>query len=300
MAKTLDRFDLLRLFLRIAETGSLSGAARALGLSQPSASRQLRMLEEDLGATLLRRSTHELALTEEGERLLPEARALLDGWEGVRERIGGAEGALEGRIRVLAPAGLGQTLLADAAAGFLAHNPGVRLEWLLDDAPRDLVAEGIDLWLRIGPVADEGLILRPLATIPRVLVAQPVQGCAAGPEALETRGAVVLSPFASGGIVLTGPGGERVTVLPRCVVETDNLFAAARFVGAGIGYGLLPLWLVRPDLERGDLLRLCPGWQAAPIVLSLAYPRLRFRPRRVAALIGALREAVAAMDLGRA
>lgn len=294
MAKTLDRFDLMRLFIRTAETGSLSAAARALHLSQPSASRQLRTLEADLGVALMSRSTQETVLTEAGREFLADARALLADWEGARDRARGATAALEGLVRVAAPLGLGQTLLADLAADFQARHPGLRFDWRLSDAPQNLVADGIDLWLRIGPLRDETLIARPLARLERLLVARRGAVEAERPTDLAETPAVQLSPYFDAEIPLEGPNGESAVLRPRVATATDNLFAAARWVRAGRGYAALPRWLVAADLAAGSLTELCPGWRPPPAPLTLAYPTARFRPARVRAVIAHLRETVPA------
>ncbi|MEO0624135.1 MAG: LysR family transcriptional regulator [Pseudomonadota bacterium] len=275
----MDRLDLLALLTRIAETGSLSAAARALGLSQPTASRQLRALEDRLGAELVRRSTHDLSLTDAGLRALAEARTMTAQWEALGEAVRGDGGRLSGPLTVLAPAGLGQTVLADIAARFLREHPGVTMDWRIDDRPRDLVAEGIDLWIRIGPVQDEGLVVRPLALIERIVVAAPGT-LAATPEALAGHPAVVLSPYASAELTLTGPGGTQVTVQLRVAARTEQIFAADRLVRSGVGLGLLPRWLVADGLASGALVELYPGWRGPEIALSLAWTPSRHRPAR--------------------
>lgn len=293
MAAAVDRLELTRLFLRIVETGSLSAAGRSLGVSQPSVSRQLRQLEMMLGVELVRRSTHELTVTEAGLRFEREGRAMLEQWERVAEGMRGEGDALAGPVRVLAPAGLGQTLLADIAADFVNRHPGITLDWLLDDRPRDLVACGIDLWLRVGEVRDEALVVRPLARMERILVAAADAEPATHPATLSDRQAVILAPFMADGIGLEGPEGATWTLRPRPGVSTDTLFAAGRLVEAGAGWSALPRWLVAPLLKTGGLQHLCPAWHPAATVLSLAYPRDRFRAARVTAFMVALREGVA-------
>ncbi|MEM7745888.1 MAG: LysR family transcriptional regulator [Pseudomonadota bacterium] len=285
MTKTLDRIDLLRLFVRIVEVGSLSAAGRALGLSQPSVSRQLRALEADVGAELLRRTTHDMSLTDAGRLMLEEAQSLLAGWDSLSDRLRGGTQALEGPAVVLAPLGLGQTLLADSAARFAAAHPGVRLDWRLDDAPRDLTEEGIDLWLRIGPVADEGLIVSALGTMPRVIVAAPALGAADTPEALAELPAVLLGPYASALTGVQGPDGAVADLPCASTHRTDNVFAARRLAVAGLGFAVLPWWLVSEDILAGRLHVLCPDWHPPGAPLHLAYRPARYRPARLTALI---------------
>ncbi len=276
----------MRLLVRIAETGSLSAAGRSLGLSQPSASRQLRTLEEALGAQLIMRTTHELTFTEAGQEFLESSRRLLAGWEEAAEAAGAGSGELRGTIRVAAPMGLGQTVLVDVAAAFIERHSGVSLEWQLTDEPRDLVAEGYDLWIRVGTVKDESLIVRNVWTIDRVLVASAESEIeCSDPKELVDHPAVVLGPYVGGQIELRGPRGEVYVLEPSAQISTDNLFVAERLMKQGCGYSILPLWLVGNGIDNQSLDLLCPGWFAPPLTLSIAYPQSRYRPKRVVAFI---------------
>ena len=293
MAKTLDRFDLMRLYIRIAETGSLTAAGRSLGLSQPSASRQLRELESELGTQLVMRTTHELSFTEAGQQFLADARQLVGDWETAVERLRLERGEVEGRIRIMAPSGLGQTVLADIAGSFVERYPRISLEWLLDDTPRDLIGQGIDLWIRVGPITDDSLIVRGLWHIERVIVAAPAANIdAATPQALQEAPAVVLGPYVGAEIGLTGPSGEIVPLRPTASISTDNIFAAERLTLAGRGYSILPQWLVQPAIDADRLRIVCPAWQPPSLRLSLAYPQTRFRPARVPLFIDHLRREI--------
>ena len=281
MAKTLDRFDLMRLYVRIAETGSLSAAGRSLGLSQPSASRQLRELETALGAQLIMRTTHELSFTEAGQEFLGQARQLLGDWEAVVEGHRLRKDDVRGRLRIAVPNGLGQTILADIAGSFVDRFPSISIEWLLEDEPRDLIGQGIDIWIRVGQIGDESLIVRGLWEIERAIIAAADWPFSPDhPRDLTELPAVILSPYVDREMALTGPDGVVATIAPRPSISTDNLYAAERLTLAGRGYGILPLWLMQPAIEAGRARYLCPGWRPPPLTLSLAYPQTRYRPVR--------------------
>ena len=293
MPKTLDRFDLMALYVRIAETGSLTAAGRSLGLSQPSASRQLRELETALGVQLVMRSTHELTLTEAGHRFLADARQLLTDWEAIAERLRLQRGEIEGNIRIVAPTGLGQSVLADIAGSFVERHPQISIDWLLDDAPVDLIGRGIDLWIRVGPIADQSLIVRCLWRIERLIVAAESTGIAARePGDLSDAPAVILGSYIGTRLDLTGPDDAVATLAPRAVVSTDSIFVAERLTRAGRGYSILPRWLVQPGLDDGTLRIVCPDWRPPPLTLAVAYPQTRFRPARVTRLVDHLRHEI--------
>ena len=299
MAKTLDRFDLMRLYVRIAETGSVSAAGRSLGLSQPSASRQLRELEAELGTQLIMRTTHDLSFTEVGQEFLADARRLLGEWEAVLERTRLQKGEIQGRIRVAAPSGVGQTIMADIAGSFVERHPLVSIEWRLDDSPRDLIAEGIDLWVRVGPIADESLIVRGLWRIERIVTASTGRKLKARrPKDLVDEPAVVLGPYVGTEIDLAGPGGLTETLTPKVSISTNNIFAAERLTLSGIGYSILPLWLMQPSIDAKLACIVCPDWRPPPLTLSIAYPQSRYRPARVSAFIDHLKKELPSTGTG--
>jgi len=293
----LDRFDLMRLLVRIAETGSLTAAGRSLGLSQPSASRQLRALEAELGTQLVMRSTHDLTFTEAGQEFLENAKRMLAAWEAAVETASADTGTLKGTIRVAAPMGLGQTVLADIAGNFVAQHSEVSLDWQLVDEPGDLVREGFDLWIRVGPVRDESLIVRSIQTIDRVIVASPkAEITCNSPRDLADHPAVILGPYVGSEIALSDLGGDCFVLAPFARITTDNIFVARRLVLQGYGYSILPLWLVEDGIADDSLIHLCPGWTAPPLTLSLVYPQSRYRPARVEALMWHIRKSMLGMS----
>ena len=287
--KTADRFEFMRLFVRIAETGSLSAAAQSLGVSQPTASRQLKQLEQMLGVQLVRRSTHDLGLTDAGKRFFEDARDLLADWEASIDTLRNAREELTGLIRVAVPVALGQTILATIASRFLVRHPGVTIDWRLIDQPGDLVAGGYDLWIRAGPVRQLGLIVRHLWQIERTIVATPSFRLVNNPKALERQRAVRLFTFVPDEVPLTGPRYRTVKLRVKPAFDTDNIYAAIEAVREGVGYSILPYWLIQPDLDSGRLIEICPGWHPPLLMLSVAYPPSRYRPVRISAFVDYLR-----------
>ncbi|MEM9797073.1 MAG: LysR family transcriptional regulator [Pseudomonadota bacterium] len=299
MAKTLDRFDLMRLFVRISETGSLSAAGRSLNLSQPTVTRQLRELETELGTQLIMRTTHDLSFTEAGQEFLAHARQFVGDWDTVVERFRLQKDEVRGNLRIAAPQGLGQTVMADIAGSFIERYPDVTIDWQLDDAPRDLIGEGIDLWIRVGPIADDSLIVRGIWQIERVLLVSSQSDIAAAhPDDLQAAAAVVLGPYVGAEIQLIGPDGGRTVLKPRSAISTDNLFAAERLTLAGRGYSILPLWLMRDAIDDGRARIVCQGWHPEPLTLAVAYPQTRYRPARLGLFIEHLKQELPATGAG--
>lgn len=302
MPKTLDRLDLMQLFVRIVDSGSISAAGRLMGLSQPAASRQLRMLEDMVGVRLLMRTTHQLSLTEDGRMFLEDARRMLTDWQRSAEALKGEQGELSGGLKLAVPSALGQSLFADIACDFLRLHPRVRLDWRVCDDPCDLSTGGFDLWIRVGPVRNDSLVIRTLGSIERLVVSVPglvgLDDPLTVPTELDRFPAVLLSSYDGREFALTGPGEEIRKVKPVAAFETDNLFAALQATIHGIGYSLLPRWLIAEHLQQGRLIVQCPRWQPDSLKLSIALPQGRFRPKRVNAFVEFLRSAIPESSLG--
>lgn len=271
---------LLHSFVRIAERGSLSAAARDLGTSQPSVSRQLAGLEARLGVVLARRTTHDVTLTPDGQALLADARRLLGEWAAIEERHNEATG-LRGTIRVIAPIALGQSLFVGAAAAFMADHRQVTIDWRLRDDDIRFAEEGCDCWLKIGKVPDDSLVVRELALVERLVVGTP--GCLAAQDgaALTDLPWLTLGPFEGDRIELFDARGrsEVFAVVPR--LASDSVLAIYEAVRRGAGVAILPHWLVADDLESGALVDVAPDRRAARLPVNLALAAGARRPARV-------------------
>jgi DNA-binding transcriptional LysR family regulator len=296
MSTPVDRLSLMRLFVRISEARSLSAAGRLLGLSQPSTSRQLKQLETMLGVDLFKRSTHELVLTEAGVQLLPTAIEMLAAWDAATENAQAGRDKFQGSIRVAVPVAIGQTILAEIAMRFLLEHPGVALDWRLIDEPGDLAAGGYDLWIRAGPIYNESLIVHDLRRSDRTIIGNAAQSRVQHPAELSRRNAVQLVTFMSSQIPLETDDGRTATLTLKPTLATDNIYVALMGVRAGVGYGILPRWLVQSDLESGSLVELCPDWHPPAIILHIAYQQARFRTARVKRFIDYLRRELGVID----
>ena len=289
MSAQVDRLSLMRLFVHTADARSLSSAGRLLGLSQPSTSRQLKQLETILGVELFQRSTHELTLTEAGKQFLPTATEMLAVWDAATETARAGRDKFHGNIRVAVPVAIGQTILAEIAMRFMVEYPGITLDWSLIDEPGDLAARGFDLWIRAGPIRDESLIVHELGRVHRTIVGNMVEKPVQHPAELNRRLAVQLVTYMALHVPLETDDGRAATLSLKPALATDNFFVALMGIRSGIGYGILPKWLIQGDLEAGSLVELCPEWRPPAVSLYIAYPQARFRTTRVKLLIEYLR-----------
>ncbi|MEM9898848.1 MAG: LysR family transcriptional regulator [Pseudomonadota bacterium] len=279
--KPADRIDLLETFICVVEHGALSRAASSLGISQPSVSRRIKQLEDIAGARLLHRTTHALSVTDEGKRMLILAQDVLGFWEAGLDEIQDTEP--QGLLRVAAPVGLGQTILMDAAAEFLAANRRVKIDWQLTDHDVDLMSGEADVWIRIGAPSDDRFVTRRLASAERVLVASPA--LAAQTKDWSNYPAIALTPFYTGSFELFAQDGSSQKNTLKVVLYTDNIEAARRATLRGVGAAVLPTWLIRSNLADGTLVDAAPGLKAVSLDVVLAYAPERGRPMRLTRFI---------------
>ncbi len=295
MSRALDRLTLLETFVRIAERGTISAAARDLGLSQASASRQLSDLEQRLGVDLITRTTHALSLTKAGETCLTEARLLLADWDGFAEQFADEAESLSGPLKIVAPIALGQTIALDCAVAFQNAHPGIVLDWILEDRPIRFSETGCDLWIRIGDVPDDTLIVQPLSTVERLIVAAPgllPEDAQAEPERLVDQPCLALSPFEGGRIPLSAQDGTVRDVAAKVSFSSNDIFAVKRAALSGAGYAVLPRWLIAQELEEGSLIDLLPDWRAPSLTINAAYAPSRRQTRRLRLFLKAMSDAL--------
>ena len=296
MSKSLDRLSLLQTFVRIADAGSISAAARTMGLSQPSVSRQLSELESRFKSQLMRRTTHTLSLTEAGAELLSDARRILEEWEALEEKHLEPEDVLRGKLKVIAPVALGQLYLLDTVLQFQRQHPSLSLSWQLEDQTICFAEVGCDCWVKIGLVPDESLTVEPLGQVERLVVVTPElleeYGKLKTPTDLEKLPCVALEPFEGGRIPLTNLQGKTVMVLPYVRMTTNNIFALRKATLAGIGISVLPRWFIEEDLQSQKLVDLLPHWRAPKLTIHVASLSGRYRPRRLKSFLAVLRAAV--------
>lgn len=286
----------VELFVRVADEGGFTAAARALGVPKSAVSTAVTRLEAELGVRLLHRSSRRVVLTEAGAALHQQARPALRALDDAEAAVLEAHTALRGPVRMTAPVEVGTRLLSPHLTRFLALHPGVSVDVVLTTRIVDLVADGFDLAIRGGPVRDPSLVARRLGAEDAGLFAAPSYLAARGQPRrvrdLAEHDCVVYRPAAGRATwALTGPRGpERVDVAAR--LGADHFAFVVRAVTSGAGIGLLPLFLCDAEVARGDLVRVLPRHAMRGTRLNLVYPSARYLPRRVAALRDFLLEAL--------
>ena len=278
----------IKLFVRVAEAGSFTGAARAAGLPKSSISRGVAALERDLGVRLFQRTTRQVKLTEAGRAYFESVSRALSGVDEAAAAVSRLQDVPRGPVRVTAPPDLGWWLLAPSASAFASRYHEVQLEFVLTQRVVDLVQEGFDLALRVGKLADTGLVARPLGSIRA--------GLFASPEYLKRKGRLrsisqlaehdcVLFRGTSGKAAweLVGPAGRQTIEVRGAVSADDNQFVREAAV-AGQGVALLPIFSCSGPFKCRELTRVLPDHTTTGVALNLVYPSARFLPKRVTLL----------------
>lgn len=252
------------LFAGVVEAGSLSAAARRLGISPAMVSKRLVRLEQRLGARLLHRTTRRLALTDIGERFHADVIDILDRARRAEERVSGATREPSGILRISMPTSFGRLHIAPQLHRFLALHPAVDLEVSLSDGFADLLTERIDLAVRITSHVPANLVAHRLCASPRILCAAP--GYLAAHGALQSiadlRHHHLLA--ADGQMPWRLTAGQRaVLVDQRSRVRTNSSELVRELALSGVGIALRSLWDIDTALQRGALVRILPDWEGA-------------------------------------
>jgi LysR family transcriptional regulator for bpeEF and oprC len=294
----MDRLDALQTFVRVVEAGSLTRAARALGLVQPTVSKQIAQLEERLGARLLNRTARGLSLTAAGQDYYDSALRLIAEFEEAEARIGRHQSAPSGLIRVATSPGLGRMYLVPKLPDLFARYPQVAIDFDVTERYVSLVEEGIDVAIRIGRLSDSTLVARRIGSMAMATVAAPAylkrHGTPQTPADLARHECVgfvhhrALLPW-----MFQGPTGS-FTVEPRGRLRSNDAEYLRASVLAGLGIGHNASWLYGPDIESGALKQILVDSAPHPQPIHAVSPGGRRIPNRVRVFIDFLAEVCAA------
>ncbi|KQY79080.1 LysR family transcriptional regulator [Ensifer sp. Root142] len=291
---TLER---MRTFVRVAERGSLSAVARELGLGQSTVTRHLRELEEALGVPLISRTTRRVTITDEGNRYYANSVQILRLVEQAGDEARGTRGASAGTIRVSCTAALGVLHATRLIFAFQEKYPDIGVDLSLTDERIDLVREGIDIALRLGPLTDSSMKLRALGQSQRLLVAAPdylaKRGTPVVPRDLSDHEGIRMSNVAGSDMLeLHGNTGERHMVPFHGRLRVDHGLAARAALVAGRGIAPAHRWLVDDLLADGRLMPILPDYFVPAVPLSMLIVPERAGIARVRLLVDYLAERI--------
>jgi len=273
----LDRIDLFRIFTRVVECSSFTRAANTLGVPRSSVSAAVRELEERVGVRLLLRTTRMVSPTQDGAAFYERCQRVIADVEEAESLFRQSATQPSGKLRIDVPGRIGRLIIAPALPDFIERYPQIDIALGVTDRAVNLVEDGVDCVVRVGPLGDSGLIARPIGKLPLINVASPAylarHGTPHFPDDLRSHWAVNYASPSSGrvedwewmenGALRTTPVRGRVTV--------NNAEAYIACCLAGLGLIQIPAYDVRSLLEAGELVEVMPDHRAEPMPMTLLY-----------------------------
>jgi DNA-binding transcriptional LysR family regulator len=262
-----DQLQALRLFVQIARTGSFSKGARELRLSQPTASRIIALLEEQLSTTLFSRSTRALTLTDAGAAYLSRVQPILASLEEADNAVRGSD-KLRGTLRIAVASIIASRAIVPRLGAFISQHPDLQVELLIDDKRQELIQEGIDIAIRFGKLPDSSAVARLIGRWPLIVAAAPsyleTHGTPETPEQLTDHVFVIAGPVA-GKELLFHKDGQQVKIQPKGQISINGAEVAVSAVRAGLGIAVASLPAFSEDLDNGTLTQLLAEWTLSDI-----------------------------------
>ena len=285
----MDTLECMRVYACVVDAGGFSEAARRLGISKALASKYVGQLEQRLGVCLVNRTTRKLAPTEVGTAYYARCARIVGEVEELEGSIHADHATPRGHLRIAGPRIFGEDALVGCVTAFLEKHASVTVDLVLEERTVDIVAEGFDLAVRIGELADTRLIARRITSYRYVLCASPDYVASAGapatPEALAGHACIVNSTITPTNQWQFASDGKRraVTVRPRIRVNCARPVCDLALAGYGIGLCLLPR--VREDIAAGRLVRLLEAYEAYDRTVYAVYPHSRHVAGKVRAFL---------------
>ena len=285
----MSRLEDLEAFIHIAETGSLTKAARHLSRSLQAVSRSLAALEEDVGVQLIHRTTRHCSLSEAGEAFFRRVKPAMEEIGEARLEVADRRAAPSGILRVGAPVLFGPDFLVPIIAQYMRAYPQMEVDLQLTDTFVDLSAAGLDLVVRIADLPDSGLQGRLLGALRRVVFGAPSYfeqyGRPAHPSDLRQHACIVRTLDQRSGQWAFEIDGKRRSVGVRGPFRTNTMAAIYSAVSAGLGIGYSPLWQIRHLLDAGQVEVILEAFESKPVPIHVLWQEHRLPPAKVRAFI---------------
>lgn len=279
-----NKLNAIATFLRVAEAGSFSAAARQRGIKQSAVSQQIAALEEELGVVLLHRTTRVMALTEQGESYRRDMQLLLDAMREAERRLMPASDQWQGRVHMQLPSGLGQLFLPHLLELQKIHSE-LHLTLSLDDRLADLVNEGVDVALRLSSEPPQTHAVRVLTRIETALFAAPDFRPVNSVSELAAHPHVRFSGIARDAPLRLVCDDEIIDVKVNTVFRANTSEALLQAIASGIGIGGMQRPLAASAVQSGKLVPVLPACRLPDRFLYAIYPDARFIPQRVRSII---------------
>ncbi|WP_404300026.1 LysR substrate-binding domain-containing protein [Alicycliphilus denitrificans] len=289
----MDRLDAMQMFVRVVETGSFTQVAREFATTQPTVTKQIAAMEARLKVRLLNRNTRGVSLTEPGTLYYEKCKAIVSDVAEAESVVQVRQHQVQGQLRVGSSVAFGRRVVVPLALEFMQHNPQVELDLSFEDRYTDLVANGIDVALRLGKLADSSLGARTLGVNPWVLVASPnylkKHGTPRRPSDLKEHATLIYSSVQGNDLWrLRGASGEAVSVPVTGRLRSNNLSALLAAARAHMGIAALPCYVAHESLKAGRVVEVLKACRLPEQEIHAVYPSPRLVPQKVQAFIAFL------------
>ena len=288
----MDTMNSIECFVRSAEAGSFSGAARRLGLTSAAVGKNVARLEASLGVRLFQRSTRSLSLTEAGQLFLDEVSGNLAAIQNAVANLSSAGGQPAGTLKVSMGANFGRLYILPILGGFLARYPAITPDWYFDNRPVDLIAQGFDAAIGGGFDIAPGVVARRLGPAHRVLVAAPEylaqHGAPGSPAELDQHQGILIRSPQTGRVrpwALCNRAQQQAPISLRPRITVSDPGAACEAAERGLGIALVAMPDALPYLTRQSLQRVLPDWYVEGGAVSLYFPAQKLLPAKTRAFI---------------
>lgn len=290
----MDKFMAITAFVRVAEHGGFTAAARKLGLSVSAITKSVARLEEELGTQLFNRTTRRVAMTDYGQEFFERCVPLLSELEEAEASIRQANAVPQGRVRAVVPFSFGRVTVVPALPRFVAQYPKINLDLEFNDRPIGFIEEGLDVAVRTGELSDSRLITRLLTRGPQKTVASPAYlkkfGIPKVPQDLHAQQhQCIVGRFGPEWSFRT-KAGKDLNVRVHSTLTIQNGDAVREAAAAGLGIAQGTWWLFRKDLEVGTVVPVLEDFDREGMPVSVIYPANRHLPAKVRAFIDFLVE----------
>lgn len=288
--EAMDRLQAVLLFIRVVDLGSFSKAAADMGMGQPSATKLVAQLEKQLGSRLLHRSTHGVTPTEIGALYYNKCKLIAHHVEEAETVAALLQSQVQGGLRITTSVAFGRRVLVPLVMRFMQIHPKLQIDLNFEDRYVSLVEQGIDVAIRMGPLADSTLGARYLGVNPWVVAASPGyldrRGTPGAPADLAAHDALIYSTVQGDARWhFTGTEGQALSVPVKGPLRSNNLSALLMAARGGMGVAALPMYVAHASVRSGALVTVLGDWALPSQEIHAVYPSPQLVPAKVSGFV---------------
>lgn len=282
----MDKLNAISLFCKVIETQSFTQAAQQAQISLPMASKLVAQLEEHLNIRLLHRTTRKITPTEAGLLYYHRCLPILNELKEAEDCVSNISSTLQGKITMSVPMDFGSRFIAPYLGKFMEDYPNLELHIEFNDRRVDVIAEGFDLALRIGSLADSSIVAKKIADSHLILVASPAYLAKFGEPQdvaeLEKRECLFYENYTQWKFTQSG---QKHIIKPKGKIYSNNGYALVQMAKTGLGIITTPKFLIKEELNSGELIPIMPFLKQETLQISLLYPSRRYLSPKVRVII---------------